>query len=93
MQPWLFVFLRALRHQKHRLSVKPEREKNALANLSPLAVKILDYARDQGRVTNRAVARESAASPNTLKTTFTALVAKGLLTRHAAGRSTWYSLP
>ncbi|TAN24715.1 MAG: winged helix-turn-helix transcriptional regulator [Acidobacteria bacterium] len=92
-RPWLEAFLRALLQQKRRLSVKLEREKNALADLSPLAVKILDYARDQGRVTNRAIARESAASPNTLKATFTALVAKGLLTRHAAGRSTWYSLP
>jgi predicted transcriptional regulator len=36
--------------------------------------------------------RETGASPNTLKTTFTSLVKKGLLVRHGGGRSTWYAL-
>jgi Fic family protein len=70
-----------------------KREKNALAALSELAVKILDYVRDQGRVTTRDMVREEGASPNTLKATFTSLVEKGLLVRHGAGRSTWYGLP
>ena len=48
-QPWLLFFLRALQQQKRRLAVKVEREKNALAALPELAVKILDYVRDQGR--------------------------------------------
>jgi len=37
--------------------------------------------------------REIGASPNTLKSTFTSLVEKGLLVRQGGGRSTWYSLP
>ena len=50
----LLFFMRALQQQKkRRLAVKVEREKNALAALSELAVKILDYVRDQGRVTTR----------------------------------------
>lgn len=91
-QPWLLFFLRALQQQKRRLAVKVEREKNALAILPELAVKILDYVRDHGRVTTRDMVRETGASPNTLKTIFTSLVEKGLLARHGGGRSTWYSL-
>ncbi len=41
-QPWLLFFMRALQQQKRRLAVKVEREKNALAALPELAVKILD---------------------------------------------------
>ena len=92
-QPWLLFFMRALQQQKRRLAVKVEREKGALAALSELAVKILDYVRDHGRVTTRDMVRETGASPNTLKTTFSRLVKKGLLVRHGAGRSTWYGLP
>lgn len=92
-QPWLLFFMRALQQQKRRLAMKVEREKNALAALPELAVKILDYVRDQGRVTTRDMVREFGTSPNTLKVTFTSLVDKGLLLRHGAGRSTWYGLP
>ena len=92
-QPWLVFFLRALKEQKRRLAVKMEREKNTLAILSELSVKILDHAREQGRVATRDMVRETGASPNTLKATFSALVKKGLLVRQGGGRSTWYRLP
>ena len=92
-QPWLLFFMRALQQQKRRLAAKVEREKGALATLSDLAVKILDYVRDHGRVTTRDIVREHGASPNTLKTTFASLVKKGLLVRHGGGRSIWYGLP
>jgi Fic family protein len=92
-QAWLVFFLRALQQQKRRLAVKMEREKNALAVLSELSVKILDYVRDHGRVSTRDMVREAGSSPNTLKATFTSLVEKGLLVRHGGGRSTWYGLP
>jgi Fic family protein len=92
-QPWMLFFLRALREQKRRLAVKVEREKNALAPLSALAVQILDHARDYGRVATSDMVREAGASPNTLKATFTSLVHKGLLAREGGGRSTWYRLP
>jgi predicted HTH transcriptional regulator len=86
-------FMRALQQQKRQLAVKVEREKNALAALPELAVKILDYVRGNGRVTNRDMVRETGASPNTLKATFTSLVKKRLLVRRGGGRSTWYALP
>lgn len=91
-QPWVVFFMRALQQQKRRLAVKVEREKTALSALPMLAVKILDYARDNGRVTTRDMVRETGASPNTLKATFTSLVKKGLLVRNGGGRSTWYTL-
>ncbi len=90
-QPWLLFFLRALQQQKRRLAAKVEREQSAIT-LTDLAVKILDYARDHGRVTTRDMVREHGASANTLKATFTSLVEKRLLVRHGGGRSTWYAL-
>jgi predicted HTH transcriptional regulator len=84
-------FLRALQQQKRRLAAKVEREKSAIT-LTDLAVKILDYARDHGRVTTRDMVREHGASANTLKATFSSLVEKRLLMRHGGGRSTWYAL-
>jgi Fic family protein len=92
-QPWLIFFLQALKQQKRRLAAKVEREKDSLAPLSELAVKILDYVQAHGRVASRDMVREYRASPNTLKTTFSSLVEKGLLVRHGKGRSTWYGVP
>jgi Fic family protein len=91
-QPWLPYFLRALQVQKRRLAEKAEQERAAVM-LTDLAMKILDYARAHGRVTTRDMVRAHGASPNTLKSTFGALVEKGLLARHGGGRSTWYALP
>ncbi|WP_208435052.1 Fic family protein [Bartonella phoceensis] len=92
-EPWILFFLRALQKQKRQLEIKIESEKNALFSLSELAINVLDYVRNHGRVTTRDMVREVGASPNTLKATFTSLVEKGLLIRHGGGRSTWYGLP
>jgi Fic family protein len=92
-QPWLTFFMRALQQQMRRLAVKVEREKIVLADLPELAVKILDYARDQGRVTMRDMVRATGASGNTLKEHFRRLVKNKQLVRHGAGRATWYGLP
>ena len=91
-QPWLMFFMQALQQQKRRLSDKVEREKNVLVTLPELALNILDYVRDHGRVTSRDMVREFGASPNTLKVTFRSLVQKSLLVKHGGGRSTWYGL-
>ncbi len=92
-QPWLRFMLRALQQQKRQLVVKVEREKIVLSSLPELAVKTLDYARDQGRVTMSDMVRATGASRNTLKEHFRGLVEKKLLIRQGGGRSTWYSLP
>jgi len=92
-QPWLMFFMRSLQQQKRRLSLKVEREKNVFSTLPDLALKILDYVRDHGRVTTRDMVREFGASPNTLKATFSSLVEKNLLAKGGGGRSTYYTFP
>ncbi len=91
-QPWLLFFMRALQQQKRRLASKVDREYRALTDLSELAVQIIDYTRQHGRVTNRDIARETGASSNTIKATFRTLQEKNLIVRHGKGRSTWYGL-
>lgn len=92
-QPWLMFFLRSLQQQKRRLAVKVEQEKLVLAALPELAAKLLDYARDHGRVTMHDIATKTGASRNTLKEHFRRLLAQGHLVRHGTGKATWYTLP
>jgi len=92
-QPWLMFAMRAMQQQKRRLAVKIEHEERSLVHLTELAILILEYARQHGRVTNRDMVTDVGASPNTLKATFRSLVEKGMLIRHGGGRSTWYGLP
>ncbi len=62
-QPWLLFFMRALQQQKRRLAAKVEREKGAMTALPELAVQILDYVRDHGRVTSRELLSEAFQPP------------------------------
>jgi Fic family protein len=66
-QPWLLYFLRSLQQQKRRLAAKIEREQLLLAALPGLALKIVDQARQHGRVTIGEMIRLTGASRNTLK--------------------------
>lgn len=59
-------------------------------DLPALSVRILEIARDQGRVTIRAAAAATGASRNTVKDHMRTLTRGGHLTRHGAGRGTWY---
>jgi len=92
-QPWIMFFMRALVQQKRRLFERVEREKIVRSDLSELAIAIMNYVRDHGRVTTRDMVRSVGASANTLKGTFGRLVMAGLLVRHGGGRSTWYTQP
>lgn len=92
-QPWLKFFLRALHQQMKRLAVKVEREKLMIAALPDLAVQILDYARNHGRVTIGDMIRLTGVSRNTLKEHFRKLVENGHLLRHGTGKGSWYALP
>jgi Fic family protein len=91
-QPWLMFFMRSLQQQKRRLAVKVEREKTVIAALPELAIQILDYARDQGRVTMSDMVKTTGASKNTLKHHFRNLANNKLLVQNGKGRSTWYAL-
>jgi len=89
----MLFFLEALRRQTEHLRQKIEREKLTLETLPELAVTILDYARQHGRVGMAEMIRHTGASRNTLKTHFRRLLTEGKLTKHSAGRGAWYSLP
>jgi Fic family protein len=91
-QPWLMFFLRALREQARRLAKKVEREKLVLAHLPELSLRILEQAREHGRVSIGDMIKLTGVSRNTLKEHFRQLVEKQHLTRHGAGRGVWYSL-
>lgn len=91
-QPWLLFFLRALQQQKRKLAKKVEREKIVLAALPELSVKILDYAREHGRVRIGDMMLQTGSSRNTLKEHFRKLINQGHLTLHGRGRGAWYSL-
>lgn len=91
-EPWLAFFLTALEQQKRRLERKLERERIVLGDLPELSARVLELARERGRVTIAEAARATGASRNTLKGHVQALTRAGHLTRHGAGRGTWYSL-
>ena len=84
--------MRALQKQKKFLETKIERERVILGDLPELSIQILELAREHGRVTISEAAKVTGVSRNTIKGHVKMLVEKGHLTRHGAGRGTWYSL-
>ena len=91
-QPWLIYFLRALQQQMKRLANKIEREKIVLSSLPDRSLRILDHAREHGRVSMGEIIKLTGASRNTLKQQLRQLVEKGHLVRQGGGRTTWYTL-
>lgn len=89
-QPWLVFFLRALEQQVRRLERKIEREKLVLATLPELSLRIVEFAREHGRVTMGQALRLTGGNRNTLKQHFRALVEQGHLVRRGGGRGSWY---
>ena len=89
--PWLTYFLTALQRQKRHLHDKIERERLMIGDLPALSLRILELARDHGRVTIRAAAAATGASRNTIKDHVRTLTRNGRLTRHGSGRGTWYA--
>jgi Fic family protein len=90
-QPWVTYFLRALQQQKRWLEKKIERERIILGDLPERSLQILELARERGRVSIAEIAKATGTSRNTIKDHVKALTRKGHLTRHGAGRGTWYS--
>jgi predicted HTH transcriptional regulator len=72
--------------------MKVEREKIVLSSIPELSVKILDYAREHGRVTIGDIVTLTGTSRNTLKQHFRQLLEKGHLAMHGRGRGAWYGL-
>ncbi len=91
-QPWLVFFLRSLAEQITRLERKLEHEKQVLASLPDLSLKIVEFAREHGRVTIGEAIELTGATRNTVKEHFRALVERGYLSQHGSGRGVWYEL-
>lgn len=91
-EPWLDFFLRALRQQKQRLERKMDRELLILGELPALSAQILEMVRERGRVTIADAVRVTGQSRHTIKDHMKALVQRGHLTLHGAGRGAWYGL-
>jgi Fic family protein len=89
--PWIVFFLRALQQQKRLLEKKIERERIMLGDLPELSVKILELARERGRVTIAEAVKVTGASRNTVKDHVRALTDRKHLARHGAGRGAWYA--
>ncbi len=91
-QPWLVFFLRAVAQQMQRLQIKVEREKLVLAPMPALALQIVEFAREQGRITMTDVVRLTGANRNTIKQHLRALVAQKQLKAQGSGRGAWYEI-
>ena len=91
-QPWVSFFLLALDQQRKRLERKIEREKIVLATLPELSMRIVEHAREHGRVRMGEMVRLTGVSRNTLKEHFRQLVETRHLSMHGSGRGAWYAL-
>ena len=91
-QPWLMFFLRALHQQMKRLAKKVERERLVLAAMPELSLRIVEHAREHGRVTLKEMVILTGASRNTLKEHFKRLVQNGQLAMQGKGRGVWYRI-
>jgi len=60
--------------------------------LPELSLKIVEFAREHGRITMANAIRLTGTSRNTLKQHFRALVEQGQLKQHGSGRGAWYGL-
>lgn len=89
---WVLFFLRSLDTQITRLKTKVEREKLILAALPELSLKLVELAKERGRITVQDAVMLTGASRNTIKLHLQKLVSAGHLARHGAGRGAWYGL-
>ena len=90
--PWLLFFLDALHQQKIRLEKKLEQERLLLGRLPELSVQLLELCRERGRINVADAVSLTGASRNTIKDHLSRLTKARHLTRHGAGRGTWYAL-
>ena len=87
---WIVYFLKALTQQKQQLEKKIERERLVIGVLPELSVKILELAKEHGRLTMGQIVGLTNANRNTVKKHIQALVSANHLTQHGVGKGTWY---
>lgn len=91
-EPWVTFFVRALHTQKSRLERKIEREQLLEGDLPELSVRILELARERGRVTSSEILILTGEKLGTVRNRLNELCERGLLNRYGKARATWYTL-
>jgi predicted HTH transcriptional regulator len=74
------------------LQSKLDAEKIMASSLPALSVRILELAKEHGRITTQSIERATGESRSTIKARFKQLVSDQLLVRYGKGRATWYEL-
>lgn len=95
-EPWIGFLLRCLKKQKDGLATRLDRMRvaqDAEAELSVLAVRIIETLRDRGRASITELSSITGANRNTMKVRLRELVASGYIRQHGRARATWYALP
>jgi len=87
---WVVFFLRSLTAQRDELLRRIEGQ-HRKTRLPELSVKLIDLAREVGRLTMSHALDQTGANRNTIKVHLRQLVAQGRLLRHGGGRGTWYT--
>lgn len=91
-ESWLLFFLRALHTQMSRLQRKIEREQLLEGALPELSLRILEMARERGRIKSSDVVKVTGEARGTVRNRLNELVGRGLLLRHGQGPATWYTV-
>jgi Fic family protein len=91
-EPWVLFFVRAVHTQKSRLEKKIEREQLLEGDLPKLSLRILELARERGRITTPEIMTLTGEKLGVVRNRVTELIERGLLNRHGKARATWYTL-
>lgn len=91
-ESWVLFFVRSLHTQKTRLERKIEREQLMEGDLPELSVRILELAREHGRITTPQILKVTGEKPTVVRNRLGELVERGLINRHGKARATWYTL-
>jgi Fic family protein len=90
LSAWVVFFLESLATQRDELLRRLDHQ-HRQTRLPELSVKLVDLARDGGRLTMARAIEHTGANRNTIKVHLRQLVAQGRLVRHGGGRGTWYT--
>ncbi len=90
--PWIHFFLQSMQKQKANLQLKLSRERIFEGELPALSVRIMELAREHGRVKTSDIENLTGESRSTIKVRLNELVQRRLLARFGKGPGTWYVL-
>jgi predicted HTH transcriptional regulator len=80
-----------MQQQKANLQRKLSRERILDGDLPELSARILELAKEHGRIKTSDIERLTGESRSTIKLRLNELVQRCMLTRHGKGAATWYT--